>query len=191
MHDEKTTAHSTEHAETLGYEDSDVAIPVLMKWGFSLAVFVGVTSLIVLGVYALLVRQFATRNEPVKLDIARRFPADGVPQLQVDPVKDIKNFRRDEKRHVTGQGVWKDGDGKDANYISIDRAMKIVEAKGLPIQSADASAKDVTPPAVDRGFVDNPLPAEDGGRSDVPGRTGTVNGVSPDDASFQQKLPGM
>ena len=187
MHDEHSTSHSTEHAEKLGYEDTDISIPVLMKWGFFLVVFVGVSSVLVLGIYALLVPQFLNRTPNTAL--ARKALAEDVPQLQPDPVKDIKDFRSRETAHITGYGIWKDGDGKDATYIPISRAMQIVEAKGLKIESPDAAKNDVTPPAVDRGFVDNPLP--DGTEPGVSGKVGPENGDSMDESSFTRHTPGM
>jgi hypothetical protein len=187
MHDEHTTPQSTEHAEKLGYEDTDISIPVLMKWGFFLVVFVGVSSIVVLGIYALLVPQYANRSANTAL--VRKIPAEDVPQLQPDPVKDIKDFRSRETAHITGYGTWKDGDGKDVNYIPISRAMQIVEAKGLPIESPDAAKNDVTPPAVDRGFLDNPLP--DGSPTPVQGKVGPENGDSMDESSYARHTPGM
>lgn len=187
MHDEHATPHSTEHAEKLGYEDTDISIPVLLKWGFFLIVFVGVTSIVVLGIYALLVPQFVNRNANTAL--VRKLPAEDVAQLQPDPVKDIKDFRARETARISGYGSWKDGDGKDATYIPISRAMRIVEAKGLPVESPDAAKNDVTLPAVDRGFVDNPLP--DGTQPGVPGKVGPENGDSMDESSYTRHTPGM
>ena len=189
MHDEPSTSHSTEHAEKLGYEDSDISIPVLMKWGFFLVVFVGITSVLVLGIYALLVPQFLHRNANSVPAAQRRLPAADVPQLQPDPVKDIRDYRLAEKTHLTGYGTWKDGDGKDATYIPLDRAMQIVEAKGIPIQTADSAKSDVTPPVVDRGYVDNPLP--DGTQPGVQGKVGSENGASLDEPSYTRHPPGM
>ena len=67
--------------------------------------------------------------------------------------QDIKEFRAREYAHITQYGMWKDGDGKDAKFIPISRAMQIVEGKGLQIESADSAKNDVTLPAVDRGYV--------------------------------------
>ena len=187
MHDEHSTPHSTEHAEKLGYEDSDVSIPVLLKWGFFLVVFVGVTSVVVMGIYALLVPQFANRSANTAL--VRKLPAEDTPQLQPDPVKDIKDYRSREYAHIGGYGTWKDGDGKDVTYIPISRAMQIVEAKGLKIESPDDAKNDVTPPAVDRGFVDNPLP--DGSPAPIQGKVGQENGDSMDESSYSRHTPGM
>jgi len=193
MHDEHTTPHSTEHAEKLGYEDTDVSIPVLMKWGFFLAVFVGVTSVIVLGVYAMLVPQFM--NKSANATLMRPALSEEVAQLQPDPIKDIKDFRSREAMRTGeggkgGYGTWKDGDGKDATYIPIERAMAIVEAKGLPIQTPESANNDVTPPAIDRGFVDNPLP-DQGGMPSVSGKVGKENGDSMDESSYTHHTPGM
>ena len=190
MHDEHSTPHSTEHAEKLGYEVSDISIPVLMRWGFFLVVFVGITSIVVLGIYALFVPQYLNRSAYSVSAADRKTPAADVPQLQSDPVQDIKNYRRDEAARVEHYGKWKDGDGKDAQFIPIDRAMQIVEAKGLPIESADSAKNDVTPPAVDRGFVDNPLPNQSG-NTPVNGKTGPENGGSLDDSNYQRHTPGM
>ncbi len=192
MHDEHSTpVHSTEHAEKLGYEDSDISIPVLMKWVFSLVVFVGITSIVVLGLYALLVPQFTkqviSHNAEAAL-VRKPLPAD-VPQLQSDPVKDIKEFRSRETARVVGYGTWKDGDGKDAQFIPISRAMEIVAGKGLKIETPEDAKNDVTPPAVDRGFVDNPLP--DGSAPPVQGKVGPDNGASMDESSFTRHTPGM
>jgi len=196
MHDEHTAPHSTEHAEKLGYEDTDVSIPVLMKWGFFLAVFVGVTSIVVLGVYALLVPQF--QNRRANATLMRPALSEEVAQLQPDPIKDIKDFRHreamrigdDNPKHNYGYGTWKDGDGKDATYIPIERAMAIIEAKGLPIQTPESANNDVTPPAIDRGFVDNPLP-DQGGMPSVSGKVGKENGDSMDESSYTHHTPGM
>lgn len=191
MHDEHSNPQSTEHAEKLGYEDTDISIPVLMKWGFFLVVFVGITSVIVLVLYAWLVPHFVDRivKNGAETPIVRRTLAADVPQLQENPVKDIKEFRSRETAHVTGYGIWKDGDGKDAQYIPLDRAMKIVGDKGLPIQSAGSAANDVTPPAVDRGFVDNPLP--DGTQPGVSGKVGPDNGDNMDETNYTRHTPGM
>lgn len=190
MHDEHSTPHSTEHAEKLGYEDSDVSLPVLLKWGFFLAVFVGATSLIVLLTYWGLVTQVTKRDLKEHAGVVRKVPAADVPQLQQDPVKDIQVFRREERARVEGYGDWKDGDGKEAKYIPIDQAMKLVADKGLPIQSEGSTQNDVTPPAVDRGFVDNPL-QDQGGQPSVPGKVGPDNGDSMDESSYTRHTPGM
>jgi hypothetical protein len=187
MHDEHSIPQTTEHAEKLGYEDTDVSIPVLLKWGFFLVVFVGVTSIAVLGFYAWLVPQFLHSNANTALE--RKMPDASMPQVQPDPIKDIKEFRSQEAAHVNGYGTWKDGDHKDVTYIPISRAMQIVEAKGLPIESPDAAKNDVTPPAVDRGFLDNPLP--DGSPSPVQGKVGPDNGDSMDESSYAHHTPGM
>ena len=187
MHDEHSASQSTEHAEKLGYEDTDISMPVLMKWGFFLVVFVGITAVLVLGIYAVFVPQYLKRNANTPL--VRRLPAADVPQLQSDPVKDIKDYRAAETAHIRGHGMWKDGDGKDATYIPLDRAMQIVEAKGIPIQSADSAKNDVTPPAVDRGFVNNPMP--DGTQPGVVGKVGSDNGASLDEPSYTRHMPGM
>jgi hypothetical protein len=189
MHDEHSNPHSTEHAGKLGYEDTDISIPVLMKWGFFLVVFVSITSVLVLGLYSVLVPQFLHRDANSVPSNQRRLPAADLPQLQPDPVKDIRDYRRREAVHVTGYGTWKDGDGKDAQYIPIDRAMQIVEAKTLPIQSADSAKSDVTLPAIDRGFVDNPLP--DGRQPSVLGKVGPENGDNRDETSYTRHTPGM
>jgi hypothetical protein len=191
MHDEHSTPHSTEHAEKLGYEDSDVSIPVLMKWGFFLAVFVGVTSVVVLGLYAVFVPQLMKLVRPAKPDtqVTRRLPPAGVPQVQADPVKDIQDFRRLEAARLTQYGFWKDGDNRNVQYIPLERAMQIVEAKGLPIQSAESARNDVTPPAVDRGYVNDPLP--DGTQPGVPGKVGVENGDTMDDSTYSRHTPGM
>ena len=197
MHDEHSTPQSTEHAEKLGYEVADVSLSILMKWGIFLAAFVGVTSVIVLVIYAYLVPQYATRNAVTHLEIARPLPSADIPNVQPDPVRDIQKYRRDEAMRTGqdgveghGYGTWKDGDGKDVTYIPIKRAMEIVEAKGLPIASADSAKNDVTPPAVDRGFVDNPLP-DQGGNVPVSGKTGPENGDNRDESSYQRHTPGM
>lgn len=192
MHDEHTTPHSTEHAEKLGYEDTDVSIPVLMKWGFFLAVFVGITSIVVLGIYALLVPQYQHRS--ANTTTMRQQMAENVAQLQPDPIKDIKVYRSREATRTGdggkgGYGIWKDGDGKDATYVPIARGMEMLEAKGLPIQTPESAKDDVTPPAVDRGFVDNPLP--DGTRPGVAGKVGKENGASLDETSYSHHTPGM
>ena len=150
MHDAPITPHSTEHAEKLGYEDTDVAIPVLMKWGFFLVVFVGITSIVVLGIYALLVPQFQRRS--ANATTMRQPLSENVAQLQPDPIKDIKAYRSRESTRIGaggrgGYGIWKDGDGKDATYVPIARGMEMLEAKGLPIQTPESAKDDVTPPA--------------------------------------------
>lgn len=186
MHDEHSTPHSTEHSEKLGYEDSDVSLPILLKWGFGLAVFVGGTSVIVLLVYMGLAA-INTRGSGAAFQ--RPTLSADVPRLQADPEKDIKKFRADERTRLTHYGTWKDGDGKDAKFIPLERAMQIVEAKGLPIETAESAKDDVTPPAEDRGFVDNPLP--DGTQPPVNGKIGPQNGDSMDTPEFGHHTPGM
>ncbi len=153
MHDEHSPV-STERSEMLGYEESDISVPVLLKWGLVLVILLLGSAAVALGIYVFLVKPIGgDQKAAYPLAQVRRLPPPGTPQLQADPVKDIKAFRSDEETRLTKSGVWKDGDGKQVNRIPVQRAMEIVVAEGLKIQPEAEAGTGVTPPALDRGQV--------------------------------------
>lgn len=152
MHDEKPK-FSTELSEKLGYEDSDVSIPILLKWGVGLVILLVGTAAASMVIYFIFVGNGSNQKSSYPLASERRVPPPGVPQLQADPVVDIKKFRADEEAAVNppgGQATWKDGDGKEAIRIPIDAAMEVMIHRGIQVQTPNPN--DVTPPMVDRGI---------------------------------------
>lgn len=167
----------SEESKALGYEVSDVAVPVLLKWGVGLAVFFGITSVIVLGIYLLLVTYRPEQkplfaSQPGDIPPAQAMRNAGMPVVQAQPVPEIKDFRATEDARVAGYGTWVDGDGKTASYIPIQRAMEMIKQRGLPaVQSggstpvrANTNAVTPAPPApgtpgmMDGGGLHNPAP---------------------------------
>lgn len=118
-----------------GYEKNDISLSVLLRWGFGLGVFLAVTSVLALFLFAVLQRppfgppalgQSIMRGEPPT-------PANGTPILQDNPAGDprpdnnprkgidnIREFRRDEEIRMSEYAT------QDGNiHIPIDRAMQL------------------------------------------------------------------
>lgn len=130
-----------------GYEHTDVAVGVMVKFAFWLivsAVIVGVG----LGLmYALLIRQSAERAEtkqyPMAVNQAPRLPA--APRLQQMPSQELYNFRTRENEELHSYG-WVD---KNAGivHIPIEDAMRMTLERGLP------SREDAPQPAEPVGMM--------------------------------------
>jgi hypothetical protein len=119
---------SIEESKRLGYEISDVAIPILLKWGAVLAVFVGVASFVTLLMYFYFVNRAAEEVTAYPLRTTREMPPPSTPLIQALPVRDIKDFRRKEEEDLTTYGYTKEG----KIHIPVEEALKIVAKRGLP-----------------------------------------------------------
>ena len=118
-----------------GYEKEDVLLPVLLKWGAFLAVFLVATSAFALILFTALQRPpfGPVAHLGTFIRTERAIPAAGVPILQDNPAGDprpdnnprkgidnIREFRREEEIRMREYAI-QDGD----IHIPIDRAMEI------------------------------------------------------------------
>ena len=174
MHDEHGPVEVSEESKALGYEVGDVSIPILLKWGLGLVVFFLITSFITLGIYKVLIT-WRTEEKPVfasqpgDMAPAQAMRSAGIPVVQAEPIPDIKDFRATEDARVEGYGTWRDGDGKTANYMPLDRALQILEQRGLPAVEAGG-----TMPVRTNTNAVTPPPTQP--TSGTPGGTGTPTG---------------
>lgn len=112
------------------YELSDVQIPVLIRFGIGLVIFVALASGISMLIYTFLTRlaeepinahyKTVIRQEAMK-------PPEGTPLLQERPVIEIRDFRRKEETEMTEYAHMSAG----GTRIPVERAMHIAVDKGL------------------------------------------------------------
>src|SRR5215217_6832723 len=93
-HGDHPEPQSVDMLRKLGYESSDVSLPVLIKWIAFLFLFIGGTSLLTLLIYWVFVPGTPT-NQPTGAT-AGKLPA-GVPALQSHPKIDMRVFREEEE----------------------------------------------------------------------------------------------
>jgi hypothetical protein len=115
----------TDYLQKLGYETTDVALNVLVRWGGYLFIFIAIMSIASFAVY----KVFAPSvPEPVNIATRPKLPRGESPVLQPLPFRDMKDFRREEETRLTKYG-WVD---KNAGivHIPVDRAIDLVAERG-------------------------------------------------------------
>lgn len=137
-----------------GYEKNDVSIPVLLKWGAGLGIFLVATSA------AMLILFYALQNPPFGpsaggetiFSNVRVTPPAGTPVVQDNPAGDprpdnnprkgidnIREFRRDEEIRMNEYAI------QDGNlHIPLDRAMEL-SIQDFSAQKSSEAPTGVTP----------------------------------------------
>ena len=118
-----------------GFEESDVNVGAVGKFGIALLLAVIASMVLLFGVF-----RYFQANEGGKaasVDPTKVFPH---PQLQTTPVPDLKTVRDAEDQLLNSYG-WVDQQ-KGVVRIPIARAMDLVVQKGLPVRAA-------TPPSAE------------------------------------------
>ncbi|HLK61695.1 MAG TPA: hypothetical protein VKU00_34435 [Chthonomonadaceae bacterium] len=196
MHDEHGPVEVNPESKAKGYEVGDISVPIILKWGLGLVISFILISIVTLFIYQFLVTYRYQpkpdyRAQSNDLAPAQTMQNAGIPVVQSAPVADIKDFRTKEDARVAGYGAWKDGDGKSVNYIPIDRAMQIIQERGLPQVPAGGTmpirtnTNAVTPPT-----ATPPMPAPTGENgAGAPAGAGANTAGSPNQYRIQEAPP--
>ena len=121
--------HTT--AEIVGHEQSDAELGPLVRFAIFLAAIVGITALLVVGLYKYLdAREIAEKagRYPLAEGVTRPLPPR--PRLQTYPFDDIKALRKEESK-VLDHYAWVDQNAGVVR-IPIERAIEVLAEKGLP-----------------------------------------------------------
>jgi hypothetical protein len=149
-----------EEMRELGYERSDVSLPTLIRWIIFLFIFVAFCSLVSWVIYRVFVPEIGEDMRANAQKLVRTVPGD--PQLQVDPKRDIREFRLGEERVLDTYG-WADK-AAGTVHIPIDRAMATIAERGLPSREAGPIP----------GAAVQPSPNVEGGLMRSPSETGST-----------------
>jgi hypothetical protein len=136
-----------------GFEESDVNVVAVGKFGVALLLVVLAAMALLVGVFRYF--QASEGGRAVSVDPTRVFPH---PQLQTTPIPDLKAVRAAEDQVLNSYG-WVDRQ-KGAVRIPIARAMELVVGKGLPVRAT-------APP--DAGGVSMPTESGLGPKMQPPG----------------------
>jgi hypothetical protein len=112
------------------YEQSDVRVGAIVRFAIGLVLVVGVSALVLLGLFSLLARQHRRHDPPpppLAQEAGRRPPG---PLLQASPLQDLEQLRAAEEKELKSYG-WVDPKAGIA-HIPIDEAIKIVAERGVP-----------------------------------------------------------
>jgi len=126
MRKQEPMSANTDYLRKLGYERSDVSLPTLLKWLGALVVFAGGTALVTWVIYKVFVPEIAVEET----SFAIKVPPEPNPLIQVNPKRDLREFRAEEEARLNGYG-WVDKKSGIV-HIPVSRAMQLVLQKGLP-----------------------------------------------------------
>ena len=135
------SASGNGHTE-VRYEQSDVRVGAIVRFAVGLVLVVGVSALVLLGLFSLLARQHRRHDPPpppLAQEAGRRPPG---PLLQASPLQDLEQLRAAEEKELKSYG-WVDPKAGIA-HIPIDEAIRIVAERGVP-KSSPAGAKSPSP----------------------------------------------
>jgi len=125
------------------YEESDVHVLGIVKFGVALCVSVVVVCLLVWGLFELFYARAAkTESMPPPLYRGERLPPEprlqGMPGHQILPSEDIKEFRNREEIELNSYGwvIPPSGDQVGVVHIPIERAKKLLAERGLSAPTA-------------------------------------------------------
>jgi hypothetical protein len=112
-----------------GFEQSDVNVVAVGKFGIALLLMTILAMALLVGVF----NYFKTQEggEAITVDPVKVFPE---PQLEKTPIPDLKAVREAEDQVLNSYG-WVDQQ-KGVVRIPIAKAMDMVVAKGLPVRAA-------------------------------------------------------
>lgn len=113
--------------QKLGYEPRDVILPTLIRWVGGLFVFLGVSSVIALIIFNLVVShtpEAAATPEATLAVNGQPQQAPPEPRLQGFPMEDMKTFRAKEEVQLHAY-TWKDKT-KGVVQIPVDRAIELM-----------------------------------------------------------------
>jgi hypothetical protein len=112
-----------------GFEETDVNVVAVGKFGIGLLLVTIAAMALLVGVFKYF--QATEGGRAVSVDPAKVFPH---PQLQTNPIPDLKAIRAQEEQVLNSYG-WVDRQNGAAR-IPIARAMELVVQKGLPVRAS-------------------------------------------------------
>ncbi|MGA8072349.1 MAG: hypothetical protein WB995_02665 [Candidatus Acidiferrales bacterium] len=118
-----------------GYETRDASIAGLLKFAASLAVVLIVVSFGMLRLFDYFQKTQSLGPAATPFENARTIPA--LPRLQVEPRKEIHDYWEGEQEILNSYG-WADKHNGVVR-LPIDRAMRLVLERGLPVRPAGAA----------------------------------------------------
>lgn len=105
MHDHETRKpDDIDMLRKMGYENRDISLGTITKFVIALFVFLGVTGVVVMGVYMLLVNSAWERNKEWPLRTVGELKSIPQPVLQAHPVRDMAQFQKQEESKMEKQG---------------------------------------------------------------------------------------
>jgi hypothetical protein len=165
-------AHTSQHGSPnldpdqlakMGYETRDIALNTLSRWLVGLFVFIGVATFGSLGLYNLLVPNYAETERVSPMEHVRTYPPN--PQLQARPKRDMIDYRaaegKVEKNYTRGEN--------GTVNLPIDRAMDPWLSVGI---SGDKGNQPAAPGAI-TAWLPTRLPGRD---NPAAGFVGTTEG---------------
>lgn len=132
MRKQESQPDQSRHA---GYELRDVSLIAIIRWMIFLFVFVGLASGVTWIIYKLFAPDQPGEARLASLPFSEQRPPE--PRIQADPKIDIEQFREAEDKALTSYG-WVDKNAGVAK-IPIDRAMTLLEQRGLPTPPDNAA----------------------------------------------------
>jgi hypothetical protein len=133
--------HGT-HGE-VRHETTDVNVRTV-AWGLvSVGLLVVLAALLLVGVFRYFAER-AERQDPELHPLAAERPEPPGPRLQPDPAVDMRQMRQSEEQLLNSYG-WVDRE-RGLVRIPIERAMELVEQRGLPARQAQPGQYAAPPP---------------------------------------------
>ena len=126
-----------QHGEE-GYEHRDANVPILYKYGLTLAIMILVVMFAMDRTYRFFARIESLGPPASPFENVRVLPPQ--PRLQVQPGFDLKSYCELEQQQLTTYG-WVDHHNGFVR-IPVDRAMEMVLQKGLPARSVEQAGGD-------------------------------------------------
>jgi hypothetical protein len=129
----------------VAYEESDVSVRGIVKFGLALSVAIGMVCLLVWGLFELFYARAAKiESAPPPLYRGDRLPPEprlqGMPGNQDLPSEEIREFRKREEIELNSYGwiIPPSGDQAGVVHIPIERAKELIVERGLSAPTAGA-----------------------------------------------------
>jgi hypothetical protein len=131
-----------------GYERTDANIQSIRSFIIGLFVFIGISVLLMIGLFRFLYRTGqADMPTPTPMEARRVLPP--APRLQISPTNDIDTLRSTEDAALNSYG-WVDRNAGVVR-IPVERAMDLLLERGLPVSRPQTvQRRDLSAPAASR-----------------------------------------
>jgi hypothetical protein len=116
----------------LGYEPRDIGIRAIILWVGGLFAGAIITIILTTVFYKLVIPESAEAQSASPLLTQRRLPPPGMPILQANPVRDLREFAEKEKIKTEVYDV--ESRQKGTYRIPVERAIEVLAERGLPVQ---------------------------------------------------------
>jgi len=123
----------------VSWERKDVDVKQIGSFGVGLLIATGIAALAMLGLFKWFTHREEQKNAPVPqamMNQRMKQPPAGQPQLQAEPIGELKEMRDAEEMVLTSYG-WAD-QARGVARIPVAEAINIIAAKGLPSKPSSA-----------------------------------------------------